>query len=77
MFCNLMGGIAKIAGFVMQTNSIEIMPLALSTITGIIMYIEIKISRSYKELKRKSQEEEHCSKRRWKSVSKLMKFRNK
>jgi len=57
------GVLPTVAGFVMQTNSIGIMPLALSTITGIISYIEIKISRSYKELKRNTEEKEHCSKR--------------
>jgi hypothetical protein len=36
----------------MQTNSIGVIPLAVSVIAGIISYVEIKISRPYKELKK-------------------------
>jgi hypothetical protein len=53
------GVLPLLAGFIMQTNSIGIMPLALSVITGSISYIEIKISRPYKELKRNAQNEYH------------------
>lgn len=50
------GVLPLLAGFIMQTNSIGVMPLCLSAITGLISYVEIKISRPYKELKRASQD---------------------
>jgi hypothetical protein len=50
------GVLPLLAGFIMQTNSIGVMPLSLSAITGLISYVEIKISRPYKELKRASQD---------------------
>jgi hypothetical protein len=50
------GVLPLLAGFIMQTNSISIMPLSLSAITGLVSYMEIKISRPYKELKRLSQD---------------------
>lgn len=46
------GVLPVMAGFIMQTNSIGVIPLAVSVIAGIISYIEIKISRPYKELKK-------------------------
>jgi hypothetical protein len=46
------GVLPVMAGFIMQTNSIGIIPLAVSVIAGIISYVEIKTSRPYKELKR-------------------------
>jgi small-conductance mechanosensitive channel len=46
------GVLAVMAGFIMQTNSIGVIPLAVSVIAGIISYVEIKISRPYKELKK-------------------------
>jgi hypothetical protein len=46
------GVLPVMAGFIMQTNSIGIIPLAVSVIAGIISYVEIKISRPYKELKK-------------------------
>jgi hypothetical protein len=46
------GVLPVMAGFIMQTNSIGVIPLAVSVIAGIISYVEIKISRPYKELKK-------------------------
>ena len=46
------GVLPLLAGFIMQTNSIGIMSLAFSALAGVISYIEIKISRPYKELKK-------------------------
>ncbi|MGC2425771.1 MAG: hypothetical protein WA421_01945 [Nitrososphaeraceae archaeon] len=46
------GVLPVMAGFIMQTNSVGVIPLAVSVISGIISYIEIKISRPYKELKK-------------------------
>lgn len=51
------GVIPLLAGFIMQTNSIGVMPLSISIVTGLVSYVEIKISRPYKELKRLSQDE--------------------
>jgi hypothetical protein len=51
------GVLPLLAGFIIQTNSIGVMPLSLSAITGLISYLEIKISRPYKELKRVSKDE--------------------
>jgi hypothetical protein len=39
----------------MQTNSIGLIPLVAAAFTGTLSYSEIKISRSYKELKRSGQ----------------------
>jgi hypothetical protein len=50
------GVIPLLAGFIMQTNSIGVMPLSISIVTGLVSYVEIKISRPYKELKRLSQD---------------------
>src|SRR6476620_10845838 len=57
------GLLPAMAGFIMQTNSIGIMPLALSAITGIVSYIEIKLSRPYKELKKRIVQDEYRVKR--------------
>ena len=46
------GVLPVLAGYIMQTNSIEILPLAVTLATGTVSYIEIRVSRSYKELKR-------------------------
>lgn len=57
------GILPALAGFIMQTNSIGIMPLALSVIAGIISYVEINISRPYKELKKRVVHDEYRVKR--------------
>jgi hypothetical protein len=57
------GVLPTLAGFIMQTNSIEIVPLTLSAITGMISYLEIKISRPYKELKKRMIQDEYCVKK--------------
>jgi hypothetical protein len=46
------GAMPFIAGFVMQTNSITMLSILFSSITGFISYIEIRLSREYKELKK-------------------------
>ncbi len=50
------GSLPLLAGFVIQTNSISILSLFSSTIAFLIAYSEIRISRIYKELKRKPQD---------------------
>jgi hypothetical protein len=51
------GVLPVMAGFIMQTNSIGIITLAVSVIAGIISYVEIKTSRPYKVLKRITHDE--------------------
>jgi hypothetical protein len=48
------GALPFIAGFVMQTNSITILSILFSFLTGFISYIEIRLSREYKVLKKTS-----------------------
>jgi hypothetical protein len=45
------GSMPLLAGYVMQTNSISYVPLLISTAAFLISYIEIKLSRSYKEFR--------------------------
>jgi hypothetical protein len=47
------GSLPLLAGFVIQTNSISILSLIASIGAFLVAYIEIRISRKYKELKRK------------------------
>ena len=42
------------AGYIMQTNTFGPIPLLFSTLTAIISYVHIKISRRYKELRRQT-----------------------
>jgi hypothetical protein len=46
------GVLPVLAGSIIQTNHIEILPIGLSAITGTLSYIHISISRKYKALKR-------------------------
>lgn len=50
------GGLPLLAGFVIQTNSISVLSLISSIMAFLVAYIEIRISRKYKELKRKPQD---------------------
>lgn len=45
------GALPALAGYVMQANSISILALAASGAAGIVSYIEIRMSRPYKQLK--------------------------
>ena len=49
------------AGYIMQTNTLEFLPLLLSVLTATVSYVHIKKSRQYKELRR--QAVDHESKR--------------
>ncbi|GBC73972.1 hypothetical protein HRbin04_01382 [archaeon HR04] len=51
------GGLPLLAGYVMQTNSISISALIASSITALVAYAEIRVSRPYKELKRSHSDE--------------------
>ena len=50
------GGLPLLAGFVIQTNSISVLSLISSIMAFLVAYTEIRISRKYKELKRKPQD---------------------
>ena len=47
------GALPVLAGFIIQSNHIEILPIGLCVITGTLSYIHISISRKYKALKRR------------------------
>lgn len=50
------GSLPVLAGYVIQTNSISELSLVISLIAGIMSYLQIRISRQYKELKRTNAE---------------------
>ena len=50
------GCLPLLAGFVIQTNSISVLSLISSIMAFLVAYTEIRISRKYKELKRKPQD---------------------
>ena len=50
------GSLPLLAGFVIQTNSISVLSLISSIMAFLLAYTEIRISRKYKELKRKPQD---------------------
>jgi hypothetical protein len=45
------GSLPLLAGYIMQTNSISVLALVAAGFTGLASYIEIKMSRPYKQLK--------------------------
>jgi hypothetical protein len=45
------GSLPALAGYVMQANSISILALLVSGLTGLVSYAEIRMSRPYKQLK--------------------------
>ena len=55
------GSLPLLAGFVIQTNSISILSLIASIVAFLAAYIEIRISRKYKELKRKPSDSVDCN----------------
>jgi hypothetical protein len=55
------GSLPLLAGFVIQTNSISILSLIASLVAFLAAYIEIRISRKYKELKRKPSDIVDCN----------------
>ena len=56
------GVLPTLAGFIMQTNSVNSLPLAVAIGTGLVSYLEIRMSRPYKELKRKASQHESAKK---------------
>ena len=45
------GALPALAGYVMQANSVSVLVLAVSGVTGLVSYAEIRMSRPYKQLK--------------------------
>ena len=56
------GSLPVIAGFVIQTNHIEIFPITLSAITGLLSYVHIRVSRRYKQYKREGRMDANTAK---------------
>jgi len=48
------GSLPLLAGYIIQTNSMNILVLAAAGLTGLISYAEIRMSRPYKHLKQKN-----------------------
>jgi len=49
------GALPTLAGYIMQTNSLELLPLFVASLAGVASFMEIRMSRPYKELKRVEQ----------------------
>jgi hypothetical protein len=56
------GSLPALAGYVMQTDSISILALAVSGLTGLVSYAEIRMSRPYKQLKQSGGDPERAKK---------------
>ena len=70
------GGLPLLAGFVIQTNSISVLSLISSITAFLVAYTEIRISRKYKELKRKPQDVVDFNSREIRTFTKSYKFTN-
>ena len=51
-FCISWGTLPILAGYVIQTNSLDFLPLCVSVVAGFASYVQIRLSRPYKELRR-------------------------
>jgi hypothetical protein len=49
------GSMPVLAGYIMQTNSVDDFAVMVAIITGLLSYIEIKLSRPYKQMKLKNE----------------------
>lgn len=56
------GSLPTLAGYIIQTNSIAIWPLLAAIATGIVSYLEIRMSRPYKALKQNGEDCERVKK---------------
>ncbi len=52
------GALPLVAGFIIQTNQVEILPLVLSVTTALVSYIHIVVSRRYKEQMREGRKDD-------------------
>src|SRR5215211_7887424 len=66
------GSLPLLAGFVIQTNSISLLSLFSSIIAFLVAYSEIRISRIYKELKRRPQHIVDCNIKRLELYLKIL-----
>ncbi len=48
------GLLPTLAGYVIQTNSVDPLPLGIAVLTALASYLEIRMSRPYKELRRRN-----------------------
>ncbi|MFL6480312.1 MAG: hypothetical protein ACJ70S_04285 [Nitrososphaera sp.] len=48
------GSLPLLAGYIIQTNSVNILALSAACLTGLVSYLEIRMSRPYKQLKRRN-----------------------
>jgi len=56
------GTLPALAGYVMQTNSVSSIALAACAATGLASYLEIRMSRPYKELKKSGKDSDKAAK---------------
>lgn len=54
------GALPVLAGYAIQTNTIDLLSLAVASATGFVSYLEIRLSRPYKELRRKGQDDKRA-----------------
>ncbi len=47
------GVLPTLAGYIMQTNTLDALPLVVASAAGVASFVEIRMSRPYKELKRR------------------------
>ena len=51
------GALPVLAGYAIQTNAVDLVSIAIACATGLVSYLEIRLSRPYKELRRNGQDE--------------------
>lgn len=47
------GALPTLAGYIMQANSLDLLPVFVASLAGVASFMQIRMSRPYKELKRK------------------------
>jgi uncharacterized membrane protein len=56
------GALPVLAGYAIQTNAIDLDSIAIACATGLVSYLEIRLSRPYKELRRNGQDDRTAKK---------------
>lgn len=51
------GALPVLAGYAIQTNAADLVSIAIACVTGLVSYLEIRLSRPYKELRRNGQDD--------------------
>ncbi|MGI0037278.1 MAG: hypothetical protein ACRD99_02840 [Nitrososphaera sp.] len=54
------GSLPVLAGYAIQTNAIDVLSIGISAATGLVSYLEIRLSRPYKELRRTGLDANHA-----------------